>query len=385
MSSSASYLIISSMKNEASFILEWVAYHRLVGFTDFLVYTNDCDDCTVEMLVRLQELGLVTHEANKVLRRGPHKSALKHARSHSKAKAADWILVSDIDEFLVVKAGDGTVQALVGAMPEDTDVIPVTWRLFSHNDQVGYDDSFVTEQFTDAERPLSDGGFPDRFAKAIFRRQEGVERFGVHGPKTDDSYIWRRPCGRFLGPNDNKTRPETEFGYDVAQLNHYAVGSVDGFLVKKDRGRANHWRHDLGLDYWRRLCRGGETDASAHRWLEATKAEVTRLLEDPVLQKLQKEAVAWRRDRIAALRKDQRFEDMREEILKLSEARDHHRRADTTTPSPAEPEEVLQKLQSLCSEMRGLMNKHKPHDEAELALDRLDDIEKGLFGKVLTE
>ena len=109
------------------------------------------------------------------------------------------------------------------------------------------------------------------------------------------------------------------------------------------------------------------------------------MLEDPVLQKLQKEAVAWRRDRIAALRKDQRFEDMREEIPKLSEARDHHRRADTTAPSPAEPEEVLQQLQSLCSEMRGLMNKHKPHDEAELALDRLDDIEKGLFGKVLTE
>ncbi len=384
MSSSTSYLIISSMKNEASFILEWVAYHRLVGFTDFLIYTNDCDDCTVDMLVRLQELGLVSHEANKVLRRGPHKSALKHAKAHDKAADADWILVSDIDEFLVVKVGDGSVQALVNAMPEDTDVIPVTWRLFSHNDQHDFNESFVTEQFTDAERPLGDGGLPDRFAKAIFRRQDEVERFGVHGPKTDDSHIWRRPGGRFLGPQDNKTRPETEFGYDVAQLNHYAVGSVDGFLVKKDRGRANHWRHDLGLDYWRRLCRGGETDTTAHRWLEATRAEVDRLLEDPVLRALQTEAVAWRRDRIAALRKDPRFEEMREKILKLSEARDHHRRSEAAQAPPAAQDDALQQLQTLCAEMRGLMNTHSPHDEAELVLDRLDDIEKGLFGKVLT-
>ena len=53
MVSNPSYLIITSMKNEASFILEWVAYHRVIGFTDFLVYTNNCEDGTVEMLERL--------------------------------------------------------------------------------------------------------------------------------------------------------------------------------------------------------------------------------------------------------------------------------------------------------------------------------------------
>lgn len=385
MSSSASYLILSSMKNEASFLLEWIAYHRVIGFNDFLIYTNDCEDCTVEMLLRLQELGLLTHAHNEVLRRGPQKSALKHALSHPKIKTADWMMFSDIDEFLVIKTDDGTVQSLIEAMPDDTDVIPVTWRLFSHNDQVAYQDAFVIEQFTDAERSLDDGGFPDRFVKSIFRRQDAVERFGVHGPRTDDSYVWRRPDGRALGPKDNKTRPETDFAYEVAQMNHYSVGCVDGFLVQKDRGRANHWRHDVGMAYWRRLCRGGETDTSALRWLEATKSEVARLMEDPVLRKLHEDAVAWRQDRVATLRNDPRFERLRTEIIKLSEERDHHRRADAPASTPADREDVLQKLQTLCSEMRGLMYNHKPHDEAELALDRLDDIEKGLFGKVLTE
>lgn len=53
-------LILTSMKNEAPFILEWIAYHKAIGAKHFLVYTNDCSDNTNEILDRLAELGLVT-------------------------------------------------------------------------------------------------------------------------------------------------------------------------------------------------------------------------------------------------------------------------------------------------------------------------------------
>ena len=39
-------LIVTAMKNEGPFILEWAAYHLSIGFDRFLVYTNDCDDGT---------------------------------------------------------------------------------------------------------------------------------------------------------------------------------------------------------------------------------------------------------------------------------------------------------------------------------------------------
>ena len=39
-------VIVTCMKNEGPFILEWIAYHRMIGVDDFLVYTNDCDDGT---------------------------------------------------------------------------------------------------------------------------------------------------------------------------------------------------------------------------------------------------------------------------------------------------------------------------------------------------
>lgn len=376
------------MKNEASFILEWVAYHRVIGFRDFLIYTNDCEDGTVEMLERLQELGVVTHEANEVLRRGPHKSALKAAKSHVLSKAADWILVSDIDEFLVVKVGDGTVQDLIAHMPPDAEVIPVTWRLFSHNDQVGFTDRLLIEQYTDAERSLENGGYPNRFVKSLFRRQKDIERFGIHGPKVEHDFVWRQPDGRKLGAGDNLTRPATLFAYDVAQINHYAVGSVDGYLVKKDRGRANHWKQDLGIDYWQRLCRGGEVDTAIQAKLDQTKAEVARLMEDPTLHALHEQAVKWRQGRIAELRKQGQFEEMRGQILKLSKSRDHHRTSDARKLAVEEAprgqvsqDETRARLKELCRDMRAQIENLSPHDVAEIALDHLDDMEVGLFGR----
>ena len=54
-----SRLVISTMKDEAPYVTEWLAFHRAIGFTDFLIYTNDCGDGTDLLLDRLQHLGLV--------------------------------------------------------------------------------------------------------------------------------------------------------------------------------------------------------------------------------------------------------------------------------------------------------------------------------------
>ena len=55
---------VSMMKDEGPYVIEWVAHHLAVGFTDLLVYTNDCSDGTDDMLIRLEELGLAHHRRN---------------------------------------------------------------------------------------------------------------------------------------------------------------------------------------------------------------------------------------------------------------------------------------------------------------------------------
>jgi hypothetical protein len=56
--------IVTTMKNEGPFILEWIAYHRAIGVDDFLIYTNDCTDGTDTMLQMLMAKGLCQWREN---------------------------------------------------------------------------------------------------------------------------------------------------------------------------------------------------------------------------------------------------------------------------------------------------------------------------------
>ncbi len=52
------------VRNEAAFLLDWLAWHRSVGVTDFVVVSNECEDGTDTMLDRLAALGWLTHIRN---------------------------------------------------------------------------------------------------------------------------------------------------------------------------------------------------------------------------------------------------------------------------------------------------------------------------------
>ena len=55
-------LAVTTLRNEAPFIVEWVAHMRAIGVTDLLVYTNDCDDGTDALLAGIgQTWDLASH------------------------------------------------------------------------------------------------------------------------------------------------------------------------------------------------------------------------------------------------------------------------------------------------------------------------------------
>ena len=313
-------LLITAMKNEAPYILEWVAYHRAIGFDDILVYSNDCSDGTVELLDRLQELGVLVHERNVVLRRGPQKSALKAAKSHPLTAGADWIYVADIDEFLNIKIGDGQVDTLIKALP-GADVIPVTWKLFSNDKRDRIEDEFVISQFCESELDLEDGGLQNRFVKSLFRVNSDVERFGTHGPVVPSdclgNFSWVQPDGRVLNETDNLTRPAVKYAYEIAQINHYAVKAVDAYLVKKERGRVNHVNHVMGLKYWKKMCRGGARDQTILRHLDKVRAVVDALLTDHRVKALHHSGVEWHQQRAMDLLEIPEFQALKEDIQAL--------------------------------------------------------------------
>lgn len=246
-------LAITTMRNEAPFVLEWIAYHQHIGVTDFLIYTNDCEDGTDLLLDRLAALGVVHHERNHA---GGKKAvqwrALTKAQRHPVFAQADWIFVTDVDEFLNIHAGDGKIADLMAAVP-DADGFAIAWRMFGNAGVVSFEDQPILEQFTKAATEALLWPWHAVQYKLLYKQHMRYEKLGVHRPKLanpDDRGQWVDGNGATLPDNPNVFQYTTGPSYGLAQISHYALGAMESFLVKIARGKPNHSGDPINLAYW---------------------------------------------------------------------------------------------------------------------------------------
>ncbi len=311
----AKNLIVTCMKNEGPFILEWVAHHRAIGFDHVLVFTNDCDDGTVEILDALASRGYVTRMDNPYQEMGsgynPQKGALKFAESLDLVRNAEWVLISDVDEFVNIHVGDGDLKSLFEATG-DVDIISMQWRLFGNSFRNHYEDVLLTQHHTYCAPEYCPAPIQAWGIKTMYRTRGDYvagdyDQIGVHRP------LKRRVKGM---PNwvagTGKPVPEDfadsgwrfgirDHGYDVVSLNHYAVRCAESFLVKRDRGRVNHVDRDQGLAYWMRMNFNMEQDFTIQRRVEATKKELARLKRLKGIKELHDASVAAHKAKISEL------------------------------------------------------------------------------------
>lgn len=303
--------IVTTMKNEGPFILEWIAHHQAIGFDDIIVYTNDCTDGTDTMLDLLMQKGIVTHRQNNFRDMGlkPQHAALQMAEEEPVIRNAKWVTCIDVDEYVNIKTGDGTLDALFAAVP-DANLISMTWRLFGNGDVHEFEDRPITRQFLCCaaemtRKPHQAWGF-----KTLFLNNDIFRKLGVHRPKGLNPQLWeeidwvngsgqRMPKTMFR--NGWRSTADT-YGYDLVQLNHYAVRSAESFLVKRDRGRVNHVDRDQGLAYWFRMNNNAETDDSIQKNLHMMDGALAKLMADPEIAAAHTAAVQAHRNKIAALR-----------------------------------------------------------------------------------
>ena len=304
-------LAITCVKNEGVFLIEWLAHHRAAGFSDFLVYSNDCRDGTDAMLDRLQEMGWLTHIRNDgPHEKGPQWAMLKAAETHSLTRAADWVMVLDVDEFVNIHAGARRLDDLLAAVP-NADAIALTWRLFGNAGAVKMRDAPVTETFTRAAPATLGWPWRAQMFKTLMRGPSHgpYAKLGVHRPrdlKTGAMPRWYDGSGRALGGEFAGGRVFSDYtqnNYQLAQLNHYPLGSIENYLIKSDRGRANREASAFDMGYFleRNL---NEVEDNSITALDS-RALRAGLHADPILGELHQRAFAWRGNRFAELMADE--------------------------------------------------------------------------------
>lgn len=283
--------IVCTVKNEAPFFLEWLAYHRLIGFDQFIIFSNDCSDGTDELLQALDGAGIIHHYDNNDTPKGRHPDpqvrAYGRASELDLVRSSEWIMVLDGDEFLQVKAGEGTLNDLLAALPKSADAIGIQWRIFGSSGVLHFTDDLQINMFRHAA--------PDDFVlstnhlaiKTLFR-PEKVRRLGIHRPVFNLDPSESEPNVLFLNGNGEDVTDHfyrgrwaatlQNAGYKLAQVNHYMIRSHEMFLMKRWRGTANSSDSDrIGMDYYSRFNSNHDRDDKMERWVTPVRKEISSL------------------------------------------------------------------------------------------------------------
>lgn len=299
--------LVTSMKDEAPYIIEWVAYHKSIGFDRIVVLANDCADGTHEMLQRLHSLGEIFYEVNEVPLGGkPHSLALRKAQGMNAVTSSDYTMVLDADEFLVIKDSPNKVHTLIDMMKQiGSQMMVIPWRLFGSSSNASYEDRPVIDRFT---RSMSDSDPKKYGVKTLFKNDPSL-RLAIHFPKNimkngkrisgDREFVWSDPDGQIvdhaaLSWNGGRNR----IGRGRAEVAHFMIKSLDEYLLKIFRGDGlmNSSRH--GIAYWMAADRNETENLRILDHASGFRSEFKKLSDDPVLSELHRNSVAKRKQRL---------------------------------------------------------------------------------------
>lgn len=291
-------LLVTCIKNEAAFLLDWIAYHLSIGFTDVLVFTNDCEDGSDRMATRLQKVAPVIHLDNPApWPHGPQWAALRRVQDHPAFLSADWVMMLDVDEFVVLKPDQGHLHDLFAAQPE-IDAFTFGWRLFGNDGIFSRQGRSVSTCFTACAPEKLHWPWRAQMIKTLFRRK-AFQQIGIHRPQSPNGQvIWSNPDWgeKIYAPNGRNN-------YLLGQINYYALGAMDDFVIKAARGQANRQAVTVAMDYWceRNFCT--TRDQTIHRIDTRHWQEILR--QDQGLCDFHLAAEGWRRHRFVELMRDE--------------------------------------------------------------------------------
>lgn len=274
--------VISSMRNEGAFLLEWVTWQRMLGFSDVVVVTNDCSDGSEVLLAALQHAGWLRHIDCDLKAGQPGISTAKYqaAAGLPEVAGADWVMVCDVDEFLVIHAGQGLLSDLLAAPGRDFLGMSVNWKVFGSGGVTDYADLPVHRQFQSCLRPRA--GL-NAWVKSLFRHPDWFHRLREHGPQGlnlrkaerlsgcrwgEGGLCWVTPGGAPVpgwapeGPYLQAVKAG-EIDHRVAQINHYMLRSAESFSLKRGTSSPTAGKDRYTDDYWARADQAQGRDLSA--------------------------------------------------------------------------------------------------------------------------
>jgi len=269
--------IAAIIKNEMSALLEWIAYHRVLGVQGFIIADNGSSDGSRELLQAMAKLGLITVLDFPTI--GEQKPQLPAYERILRSCSIDIDLLAfiDADEFLVPLDPEKSLSSSLDEWFSDPSVsaVALNWANFGSNGELFAEEGLVTERFTQRAPQQFN---PNKNFKSIVKPNQTNYFNNPH--HADLRY------GRYIDAlgNDLVSHPQhgngvsEEVVWNGVRVNHYVVKSLEEFLLGKHlRGSAataNRVKHKA---YFKAHDRNDETCLLAAALAPKVKAEMAAL------------------------------------------------------------------------------------------------------------
>jgi glycosyltransferase involved in cell wall biosynthesis len=264
------------VKNEAPYLLEWIAFHRCLGIRRFFVADNGSTDGTTALLAGLDRAGVLRHipfpgrpgEAPQL----PAYAAIVAAHG----READWIAFLDADEFLLPGAPHRRLPPIFAALPAEAGAVAVNWAVYGSSGHRSAGPGNVIERFTrraTREAPVN------RHYKTVLRPAAfGGTAETPHAFRLVPGFRTLRADGWPLEPGTTEEGQTGAVLWEPLRINHYVVKSWEEFAYRKRaRGRATRAEPPRDRGFFR--CHdSNEVADPVPGWLvAATRREQQRL------------------------------------------------------------------------------------------------------------
>ncbi|WP_236184581.1 glycosyltransferase family 2 protein [Pseudomonas juntendi] len=237
-------------KNEYDYILEWLAWHRIGGFSKFIIADNGSTDKTLQLIEALSSKGMTDIMYQPKLLGNSQLTAYRRI-SEKFVDRENTVLFLDADEFLVHESfADGAEYSELSKLMSNPEVgmVGINWRCFGSSGLEKKDDRPVLERFNYCSGDEMHGKncHLKSATKLAFAYQIGPHISYLYPPyKRIDST--GAPLTEFIEIERGVVTPATGMPKGIAKhvisgplrVNHYVIKSKEEFVRKKlNRGDA---------------------------------------------------------------------------------------------------------------------------------------------------